>query len=51
MILNLKNDLYAEMIELWYYFGGYLRSSGTIYDLSKNDLEKDLEDTLKTLLR
>ncbi|USK33428.1 hypothetical protein LIT25_23430 [Bacillus sp. F19] len=44
------DDFYAA-IELWYYFGGYFKGSGTLYDLSKNDLEKDIEETLKTLLR
>ncbi|MGP1908005.1 hypothetical protein ACTSEZ_07520 [Metabacillus sp. JX24] len=44
------NDFYAA-IELWYYFGGYFKGSGTLYDLSKNDLENDIEETLKTLLR
>lgn len=44
------DDFYADTIELWYYFGGYFKGSGTLYDLSKNDLETDIEKTLKTLL-
>jgi hypothetical protein len=45
------DDFYADTIELWYYFGGYFKGSGTLYDLSKNDLETDIEETLKTLLK
>jgi hypothetical protein len=36
---------------LWYYFGGHFKGSGTLYKLSKNDLETDIEDALKTLLK
>lgn len=45
------DDFYAGTIELWYYFGGYFKGSGTLYDLSKNDLETEIEKTLKTLLK
>lgn len=45
------DDFYADTIELWYYFGGYFKGSGTLYDLYKNDLEKDIEETLKSLLK
>ncbi|MGG3452312.1 hypothetical protein ABER98_21175 [Domibacillus aminovorans] len=44
-------DFYANTIELWYYFGGYVKGSGTLYDLSKNDLEVDIEKSLKALLK
>ncbi|MCM3791115.1 hypothetical protein M3221_22515 [Domibacillus indicus] len=45
------DDFYADTIGLWYYFGGYSKGSGTLYDLSKNDLETDIEEALKTLLK
>lgn len=44
------DDFYAYYIELWYYFGGYFRGTGTLYDLSNNDLETETEETLKMLL-
>jgi hypothetical protein len=47
---KIDDDYYANTIELWYYFGGYHKSSGTLYDLSKNNLEIDIEGALKTLL-
>jgi hypothetical protein len=43
-------DFYAVTIELWYYFGGYFKGSGTLYNLSKNDLATDIEESLKELL-
>lgn len=45
------DDFYADTIELWYYFGGCSKGSGTLYDLSKNNLEKDIEEALITLLK
>ena len=45
------DDFYADTIELWYFFGGYSEGSGTLYDLSKNDLEKDIEEALRKLLK
>ncbi|MFD1030783.1 hypothetical protein ACFQ1X_05000 [Metaplanococcus flavidus] len=48
---NTDDDFYAETIDLWYCFGGYSEGSGTLYDLSKNELKTDIEETLKTLLR
>lgn len=45
------DDWYADTIELWYYFGGYFNGSGTLYDWSKNDLETDIEEALKMLLK
>ncbi|ALC85165.1 hypothetical protein AM499_04545 [Bacillus sp. FJAT-22090] len=44
------DDFYAVTIELWYYFGGYSEGSGTLYDLSKNDLERDIVEALKHCL-
>ncbi|MFD9628746.1 hypothetical protein [Peribacillus muralis] len=48
---KIDDDFYTDTIELWYYFGGYFKSSGTLYDLSKNDLVTDIEETLKMLLK
>ncbi|MGF9966913.1 hypothetical protein [Bacillus rhizoplanae] len=45
-----NHDFYAYYIELWYYFGGYFRGSGTLYDFSNNDLETEIEEALKMLL-
>ncbi|MGG3642060.1 hypothetical protein ABES38_11890 [Bacillus gobiensis] len=45
------DDFYAITIELWYYFGGYSKGSGRLYDLSKNDLETDIEEALISLLK
>ncbi|CAM4026899.1 hypothetical protein [Mesobacillus zeae] len=45
------DDFYAYAIDLWYYFGGYFKGSGTLYDLSKNNLKDDIEAVLKTLLK
>jgi hypothetical protein len=42
------DDFYADTIELWYYFGGYFKGSGTLYDLSRKDLETDIEEALIT---
>ncbi|WP_411802395.1 hypothetical protein [Bacillus spizizenii] len=34
-------DLDAFTIDLWYYYGGYIRTGcGTLFDLNNNDLEK-----------
>lgn len=44
------DDFYASTFGLWYYFGGYFKGSGTLYDLSENDLEADIEESLKSLL-
>lgn len=43
-------DFYADTIYLWYYFGGYFKSSGKLYDQSKNELKSDIEEALKALL-
>lgn len=45
------DDLYADTFLLWYYFGGYWKGSGSLYDLSKNDLYSDVEDTLIMLIK
>ncbi|MDM5156369.1 hypothetical protein QUF88_21905 [Bacillus sp. DX1.1] len=44
------DDFYAYYIELWYYFGGYFKSAGTLYDLSKSNLETDIKEALKERL-
>ena len=45
------DDFYAHTFGLWYYFGGYFKGSGTLYDLTKSDLEADIEENLKNLLK
>jgi c-di-AMP phosphodiesterase-like protein len=48
---KIEDDFYEYYIPLWYYFGGYSKGSGTLYDLSKNKLEADIEEALKILLK
>ncbi|CRK84879.1 hypothetical protein [Neobacillus massiliamazoniensis] len=48
---KIDDDFYADTIELWYYFGGYFKGSGTLYDLSNNEIETDIEEALKMLLK
>ncbi|WHY98553.1 hypothetical protein [Peribacillus simplex] len=48
---KVDDDFYAYYIPLWYYFGGSFKGSGTLYDLSKNNLESEIEDVLKILLK
>jgi hypothetical protein len=45
---TVEDDEYADSIYLWYYYGG---GTGTIYDITKNNLVKDIEVALKTLLK
>jgi len=45
-----EEDAYVYYIQLWYYFGGYFKETGTLYDLSKNHLEADIEEKLEELL-
>lgn len=45
-----EEDAYVYYIQLWYYFGGYFKGTGTLYDLSKNHLEADIEEKLEELL-
>lgn len=46
-----EEDAYVYYIQLWYYFGGYFEGSGTLYDLSKNYLEADIEEKLEEILK
>jgi actin-related protein len=45
-----EEDAYVHYIQLWYYFSGYFKGTGTLYDLSKNHLEADIEEKLKGIL-
>jgi hypothetical protein len=45
-----EEDAYVHYIQLWYYFSGYFKGTGTLYDLSKNRLEADSEEKLEELL-
>lgn len=46
-----EEDAYVHYIQLWYYFGGYFKGTGTLYDLSKNHLEADIEEKLEEILK
>jgi len=45
-----EEDAYVYHIQLWYYFSGYFKGTGTLYDLSKNHLEADIEGKLEEIL-
>ncbi|MEG7281519.1 hypothetical protein [Bacillus sp. 0909A] len=46
-----NEDLDCYTIELWYFYGGYKGTGcGTLFDLNKNDLEIEIEETLLFLL-
>ncbi|PFQ85859.1 hypothetical protein [Priestia megaterium] len=45
-----EEDAYVHYIQLWYYFSGYFKGTDTLYDLSKNHLEADIEEKLEELL-
>lgn len=45
---SVEDDEYADIIQLWYYYGG---GTGTLYDITKNSLVEDMEVALKTLLK
>ncbi|MEO2076628.1 MAG: hypothetical protein ABGX20_14760 [Bacillus sp. (in: firmicutes)] len=45
---SVEDDEYADIIQLWYYYGG---GTGTLYDITKNSLVEDMEVGLKTLLK
>ncbi|MGP1908355.1 hypothetical protein ACTSEZ_09280 [Metabacillus sp. JX24] len=47
---KIDDDICAGTIELWYYFGGYFKGKGSLYGLSKDEMEKDVEQTLQVLL-
>jgi hypothetical protein len=46
-----EEDAYVHYIQLWYYFGGYFKGTGALYDLSKNHLEADIEEKLEEILK
>ncbi|MCQ9284606.1 hypothetical protein ACOSZH_02905 [Priestia megaterium] len=46
-----EEDASVYYIQLWYYFGGYFKGSGTLYDLSKNYLEADIEEKIEEILK
>lgn len=47
---TVDDDELPDYIELWYYFGGYFEGSGSLYDLIKNNLETDIEVSLRNRL-
>ncbi|MFS0903743.1 hypothetical protein AB3N02_11840 [Priestia aryabhattai] len=46
-----EEDAYIYCIQLWYYFGGYFKGSGALYDLSKNHLETDIKEKVEEILK
>ncbi|MGG0262122.1 hypothetical protein ABEY48_21030 [Bacillus mycoides] len=48
--VTVEDDEYADFIQLWYYYGGYFKGTGTLYDTSRNNLETDIETALQTLI-
>ncbi|WP_129707476.1 hypothetical protein [Priestia megaterium] len=46
-----EEDAYVHYIQLWYYFSGYFKGTGTLYDLLKNHLEADIEEKLEEILK
>lgn len=46
-----EEDAYVHYIQLWYYFSGYFKGSGTLYDLSKNYLDADIEEKIEEILK
>lgn len=45
-----RDDFYVHYINLWYYFGGHIKGSGTLYNVSKRSIELDIEEALKYFL-
>lgn len=43
------ND-FVTYLQLWYYYGGYKKGEGTLYNSSKSDLKMDIEKILKEIL-
>lgn len=43
-------EFYADTILLWYYFGGYIKGCGTLYNLPMSSIEDGIEYSLKSLL-
>ncbi|WP_279620749.1 hypothetical protein NQ126_006620 [Priestia megaterium] len=46
-----EEDAYVYYIQLWYYFRGGRKGIGTLYDLSKCDLEAHIKNQLEVILR
>jgi hypothetical protein len=43
-------EFYAYDMYLWYYYTGYFKGSGTLYNYKEYDLHKEIESALKELL-
>lgn len=50
---DFKDDEQYEDIDIsvWYYFGGYRHGTGTLYKLAQDNLEMEMEEALKELLK
>ncbi|MFQ3546190.1 hypothetical protein Q7A53_19075, partial [Halobacillus rhizosphaerae] len=45
------DEFYAATVYLWYYSSGYIKGTGTLFDLKNNDFKIEVEKELKELLR
>ncbi|WP_235712217.1 hypothetical protein [Bacillus mycoides] len=36
--VTVEDDEYADFIQLWYYYGGYFKGTGTLYDTSRKKI-------------
>lgn len=46
-----EEDAHVYYIQLWYYFSGGRKGIGTLYDLSKCDLEAHIKNQLEVILK
>ncbi|WP_082232930.1 hypothetical protein [Halobacillus massiliensis] len=44
------DEFYAATVNLWYYFSGSNKGTGTLFDLKNNDLKIEVEKELRGLL-
>jgi len=45
-----SDDDFVTYIQLWYYFGGYRKGEGTLYNSAKRNLKADIEEVLNEIL-
>jgi len=45
-----SDDDFVTYIQLWYYFGGYRKGEGTLYNSAKRNLKADIEEILNEIL-
>lgn len=49
-VSNDNDNDFVTYTQLWYYYGGFKKGEGTLYNLSKCDLKIDIEKVLKAIL-